>query len=339
MTGHLNLASPSTSRRREPEAATAFAAARNICRRHGGDLFFASAFLPVEKRDALLAVQAFCRLMKDAIGATKSSEAPISAPSTAAASCCSTLSVDQTLALFRDRLDQIYDHRLELPLPRFRDESQHALAALERTVHRYQIPRQSFLELADGYRMDQTVRRYATWRALEKHCSQVGGVVARMMCCILGVGHSDAGQQAMLLGNTMRLTNILRDLKEDWLRGTLYLPLEDLARFKVSQREIADGGTVTDNFQRLMQFQIARARDLYRAGAAGICWLEADGSRLAASAMAVIHAGILTAIERLGYDVFHHRAHLTSSQKLRRLAPAWRLARRKADQRMPNVFA
>lgn len=320
----------------DSERVPAFAAARNICRRHANGFFFASAFLPIEKRNAVYAVYAFCRLMDDAIDEPALKEAVLP-PTSLGVSCCSTGSLDQKLALFRDRLDEIYEHRLELPSLEFRDESQHALYAFVQTVHRYQIPRQYFLDLAEGCRMDLTVSRYATWGSLEKYCYNVAGVMGLILCCILGVSHSDAGKHAVQLGNAMQLTNILRDIKEDLGRGRLYLPLEDLARFKVTQQELS-AGIVTPNLRELMKFEIGRARDLYRQGAEGLCWLEGDGSRLTTSAMAVIYSGVLRAIEQQDYDVFSSRAHLSLAQKIRRLAPAWRLSRRTSDRPAPEVF-
>jgi phytoene synthase len=141
-----------------------------------------------------------------------------------------------------------------------------------------------------------------------------------------------------MMGNAMKLTSILRDVKEDWRRGRVYLPLEDLARFRYSERDLA-AGVVNDNFRELMRFEIARARKMYREAADGVCWLAGDGSRLAASVAAVVHAGTLNAIERQGYDVFSRRAQLTPSQKFRRLPAAWRLARRRAETPLPDVFA
>jgi phytoene synthase len=318
----------------DPALPPAYAAARNICRKHARSFFFASAFLPVPKRNAAYSIYAFCRLLDDAID--QPAVTPLT-PSTVGSACCSTHSLDETLALFRDRLDDIYHHRLSLPLPEFRDESQHALYAFAATVHRYQIPQQYFTDLAEGCRMDLTVSRYATWTALEKYCYRVAGVVGLIMSCVFGVSHSDAGKNAVQMGNAMQLTNILRDIKEDWARGRLYLPLEDLARFKVQQADVA-AGKMSEGFRELMKFEIARARELYRRGADGLCWLAGDGSRLTASAMAVIYSGILREIEHNDYDIFSSRAHLTAGQKLSRIAPAWRLARRKANRPLPNVF-
>jgi phytoene synthase len=252
-------------------------------------------------------------------------------------SCCSADGLDGRLLMLRDRLDEIYDGRLELPAPDSRSEAQHALRAFELTVRRYEIPRQYFLDIAHGRRADLTVSRYATWASLEKHCYHVAGVLGLVMTCVFGATHSGAGEQAVKVGNAMRLTKILRDVREDFERGRIYLPLEDMARFRYGERDL-EAGVVNDNFRELMRFQIARARRLYDNGAEGLCWLAGDGSRLTASTMAVVYAGILDAIERQRYDVFARRARLTTPRKLRRLPLAWRLARRTPGEPLPDVF-
>jgi phytoene synthase len=139
------------------------------------------------------------------------------------------------------------------------------------------------------------------------------------------------------MGDAMQLTNILRDVGEDWARGRLYLPREDLERFGYTETDVARG-VVDERFRRLMAFQIDRARALFRQGAEGLSALPDDGSRLTASAMAVIYAGILGAIERRGYDVYTGRAHLTAGEKVRRLPAAWRLSKRERGEPVPEVF-
>ncbi|MGH7215337.1 MAG: phytoene/squalene synthase family protein, partial [Tepidisphaeraceae bacterium] len=209
--------------------------------------------------------------------------------------------------------------------------------AFARTVREYEIPRQHFLDLAAGCAMDLTVSRYATWSALERYCHHVDGTVGLIMGCVFGLRHSDASKQAVKMGVAMQLTNILRDIREDRDRGRIYLPLEDMVRFRYTERDLA-AGVVNDAFRDLMRFEIARARALYREAAEGLCWLADDGSRLTASTMAVLSSGLLDAIERQGYDVFARRAGLTTGQKLRRLPKAWRLARRQSDEAMVHVF-
>jgi len=166
-------------------------------------------------------------------------------------SCGTCGGIDSRITLFRDRLDEIYSGSLELPNSEFRNETQHALFAFARTVERYEIPKEYFIDLSEGCRMDLTIKRYATWNSLEKYCYNVAGVVGLIMSCVFGLRHSDAGQNAVAMGNAMQLTNILRDIHEDYLRGRIYLPLEDLARFGYSENDLARG-TVNDAFKRLM---------------------------------------------------------------------------------------
>jgi 15-cis-phytoene synthase len=341
----------------DPADAAAFAAVREVCRRHARGWFFASHFLPRPKREAAYAVYAFCRMIEEAIAADDASldtaaglrehpavvsprrfaDLPNVSEPTGGCGCGPTGSLDGRLAMLRERLDEVYDGAIELPSPAVRSEQQHALHAFALTVQRYEIPREYFLEFAEGRRMDLTVRRYATWSSLERYCYHSAGVLGLIMGCVLGLTHSDAGRHAVMLGNAIRLTDLLCDLKTDWVRGHVYLPLEDLARFRYSERELSNG-VVSEPFRELMRFEIARARGMYRAGAEGICWLAGDGSRLAASTIAVTHAGVLGAIERQGYEVFTHAPNLATAQKVRSLPAAWRLARRETGEPVPNVF-
>jgi len=338
----------STDTSRSPDAA-GFAAARDVCRQHARSFYFASVFLPKPKRDAAYAVYAFCRLIDDAVDDDDASievsvlpqRPPVAnggRPDVGAAPTCGpTSALDARLELFRATLNAVYTDRLALPAVRERSPTQHVLHAFARTVHDYAIPRPYFEDLADGCRMDLTVARYATWAALEDYCYHVAGVVGLIMSCVFGLRSPAAREQAVQMGNAMQLTNILRDVREDWEKGRVYLPQEDLARFNVTERDLA-AGVVDDRFAALMRFEIARARHLYRSGAAGLCHLADDGSRLTASAMAVIYAGILRAIERQRYDVFTSRAHLTTVQKLARVPKAIRLARAEGGTNVPDVF-
>ncbi len=314
-----------------------FEAARGICKQHAKTFYFASFFLPPDKRRAAYAVYAFCRFLDDAI------DHPDVASGLAPASSlngrvCGVNELDRRLQAFADRLDQVYADRLDLPAREQRSEAEHALHAFAQTVHRYDIPRAHFDDLAQGCRMDLTVKRYATWASLERYCYHVAGVVGLIMSRVFELPDRAAEQQAVRMGNAMQLTNILRDVREDWDRGRVYLPLEDLLKFGVTEADLA-GGKMTDGFRELMKFEVGRAREMYREGARGLCRLPDDGSRFTASAMAVVYAGILGAVERQGHDVFVRRASLTLAQKLMRLAKARRLSRRLADEPLPaGVF-
>jgi phytoene synthase len=316
----------------DPAAATAFAAARSICRRHAPDLSFASVFLPVAKRNAVWALYAFARLIRGALPLTS----PIGAPSS---SCRSPGSEDQIANLLAQRLGDIYYRdQLELPLPELRDEAQQVLYAVRQTIRRYHVPQQHWMELTEGYRLDAQVARYATWAVLERHCRGTGGVIGLIAGCVLGLTHSDAGRHLSQLGVAIRLTHILTNLREDLGAGRLYLPLEDLAEFRVTQRDLSSG-LRKPSVRELLKFEIARARRLYREGGEGIRWIAGDGSRMAASTFLITSSAMLGAIERRDYDVFSlGPIRLNNSEKLRHVGAAWRLARRKAGAPLPDVF-
>jgi len=300
--------------RMQIEEKTAFDAARAICQRHAKSFYFASKFLPGPKRDAAYAVYAFCRLMDDAVD-----ESP---------------DPHRELGAFLQTLDAVYAG--EVPQQK-NLEATHAVHAFVSTKDRYEIPKAYFVDLAEGCRMDLTVTRYATWPELEKYCYHVAGVVGLVMSCVFGLSRDSARAQAVQMGNAMQLTNILRDIKEDWARGRIYLPQEDLLRFGYTEDDLSRG-VVNDAFVDLMKFEIARAKNLFNTGATGLQYLQGTSSRLTASAMAVIYSGILGAIEKQGYDVFSRRAGISKLQKVGRIPRAWKLARRRSDVALPNIF-
>ncbi len=244
--------------------------------------------------------------------------------------------VEKQIDRFCGLLDAVYCGREIEPFDGS-SESRLAMSAFAATVGAYNIPQNYFLEIAEGCRMDLTVNRYETWEDLRKYCYRVAGVVGLIMCRVFGLTEPAAEVQAVLMGEAMQLTNILRDVKEDFDRGRIYLPLEDMSRFEYSERDLA-AGVVNRQFVQLMQFEITRARELYRTGAEGLIHLADDGSRFTATAMGVIYAGILGAIERQRYDVFRRRARLTLPRKLLRLPAAKRLSRRSAGEPLANVF-
>ena len=283
-----------------------FAAARDICRRHAKSFYFASHFLPAAKRYHAYAVYAFCRLLDDAVDE--------------AADDASRL---EQLIEFDELLDGAYDGRSpDEPIERDK-----ALRAFAVTVMQCRIPKQLFLDLAEGCRMDLTVSRYADWPALEKYCYHVAGVVGVIMCHVFDLHDDAAHGRAIAMGNAMQLTNILRDVKEDLERGRIYLPQDDMARFGVTEGALA-GDRVDESFVSLMKFEIDRARSLYADGGKGLAMIPNDGSRFTAATMSAVYGGILDAIERQRYDVFSRRARIGTLGKLRRLASAWRLTRR-----------
>jgi phytoene synthase len=138
---------------------------------------------------------------------------------------------------------------------------------------------------------------------------------------IVGFESQDAVRYAVKLGIALQLTNILRDIGEDWQAGRLYLPLDELAMFGLNESVVA-AAHVDGRWRAFMRFQIDRVQHLYDEADPGIALLNADG-RFAIAAAAKLYRAILNDIQAHDYDVFHHRAHVGLWGKLSRLPSIW----------------
>ncbi len=133
------------------------------------------------------------------------------------------------------------------------------------------------------------------------------------------------------------MTNILRDIGEDYRNGRLYLPREELAFYGIREQDIAEG-RVTDNWRQFMKYQIERTRQLYEESWAGVKLLEREG-QLAIGAASIFYQGILDEIEKNDYDVFTRRASLSAIQKVSRIPALWMKVKslQAAQQTFSNV--
>jgi len=123
------------------------------------------------------------------------------------------------------------------------------------------------------------------------------------------------------LGVALQLTNILRDIQEDWANGRLYLPQDELCAFGISEHHIAQG--INDRaWTEFMKFQVARAHHIYEEAWPGIAMLNSTG-RLAVAAAATFYRGILTKIEANRYDVFKGRTFVSQWGKVQQLPKLW----------------
>jgi phytoene synthase len=190
---------------------------------------------------------------------------------------------------------------------------QPVLLAWNDVCGQYDLPFDLVCELLAGVAMDLSVQRYETFAELWVYCYRVASVVGLISMRVIGY-QPGAESYAIRLGIALQLTNILRDVGEDAQRGRIYLPLEDLRRFHITEQEILHG--VNDyRFQALMRFQIERAEALYRASWPGILKLNRDG-QMSVAAAALLYRGILGKIVANHFDVFGKRAHLSTSEKL-----------------------
>ena len=294
------------------ENRAAAATVRNFCRSRAPQSLFATYFLESRKRDAFRALVAFLSIAHEAL-----------APKDAAGDCCSGGS--NLDALVRQQIERIYEGTLELPLPQFRDESQHILHAFRRAVQQFEIPKEHLINWIDSVIADQRTTRYATWSALEHFCHHSAGSLTLAAMSVLGVTRSDAVPLILNFATGVRLSKILIRVNEDRLTNRIYLPLADLAHHRYSERELL-AGVMNDNLKSLIAAEVERARVLLKDGEALIPWLAGDGSRVAASAVIVQRYDLLDAIARRGFDVFA-QPPLEIRFSLRRLPAIWKVAR------------
>jgi len=170
------------------------------------------------------------------------------------------------------------------------------------------IPMRPFLDLIQANRQDQAVSRYPTFEDLLQYCRRVASAVGLICLHIFGCRSDRARDYAQNLGVALQLTNILRDVKSDLLRGRLYLPLEDLAAEGCTVSDL-DAGRPTAAVRRLLAFECGRAREFYRRALASRP--DEERSRLvAAEIMRAVYFETLMRIERSGYDVFSARVRV-----------------------------
>jgi 15-cis-phytoene synthase len=262
---------------------------KRITRHYARSFFFASHVLPPDKRRAAYAVYAFCRYADEAVDGVETSNAD---------------ALHARLDIVRRHLDAVYEGTSTY------------FDAFMHTVRHYNIPRQYFDDLLRGVEMDVTVRRVHDFDELHDYCYCVAGVVGLTMTHIFGATDPDAHPHARALGTAMQLTNILRDVGEDFQRGRIYLPGEELAARGIDLVG-GDGMRRTDSFIDYMQFNIDRARDYYAEATEGLRYLADDGSRTCVKLMSATYADILSHIEANDYDVFTRRARVPLLRKLR----------------------
>jgi phytoene synthase len=163
--------------------------------------------------------------------------------------------------------------------------------------------------------------RYATFSDLATYSYGVASTVGLMAMHIVGFSGPEAVPYAVRLGVALQMTNILRDVGEDFRAGRVYLPQGELIAHGLGEGDIGRG-VVTGGWRAFMRFQIERTRSLYAEAWEGIRLLEPEG-RLAIAAASEFYQGILDDIESHDYDVFTRRAGLSTWGKLRRIPSLW----------------
>ena len=181
------------------------------------------------------------------------------------------------------------------------------------------FPQDAFEQIIDGMEMDLDSNRYADFKALQLYCYRVASVVGLLAAAIFGYSNRQTTKYAHDLGLAFQLTNIIRDVGEDARRDRIYLPLDELRQFGVSETDILQSRE-SEAFGRLMAFQIERARQYYRQAMAALP-AEDRKAQMTGLIMAAIYRTLLDEIEADGCHVLKQKISLPP---LRKLWIAWR---------------
>jgi phytoene synthase len=259
----------------------------------GSSFYYAFLFLPKPRRAAITAFYAFCREVDDVVD-----------------------DVSDT-AVARTKLAW---WQLEVAKS-FAGEATHpVMKALMPCVAEFGIEQVHLQAVIEGCRMDLDQTRYLDFSALERYCHLVAGVVGEVSARIFGQADARTTEYAHKLGLAFQLTNIIRDVGEDALRGRIYLPLSELQQFDVKAHEILHR-KYSERFTALMKFQAERAHRLYDQALARLPAADRR-SQKPGLMMANIYRTLLREIERDGFQVLNQRVSLTP---LRKFWLAWKV--------------
>ena len=266
---------------------------RDLTRKSGSSFYYAFRFLPPLRRDALYAVYAFCRAVDDAADESSEEEAP------------------RLVAAGRAELERCYRGLPTHPVT----------IALAASLEHFPIPRAALEAIVDGVEMDLRQTRYETFAELEMYCRRVASAVGLAVIEIFGYRSSSTRDYAVAVGLALQLTNIVRDLGEDAERDRIYLPLEDLERFGIPERELLLG-VYNRRFRALMAFECDRARGYYRAAERELAPEDAASLR-PAEIMRRTYERVLDRIVAEEYRVFGRKIGLSRGRKLFLAASFW----------------
>ncbi len=268
----------------------------------GSSFYYSFIFLPPEQRRAITALYAFCREVDDVVDEVTEDRV-------------ARLKLDwwrHQVALAFGAAATVADGDAPHPVTR----------ALGPTIAAFSLPRLPFDEIIDGMQMDLDYNRYETFADLRLYCHRVAGAVGLLSARIFGYSNPATLDYADRLGIALQLTNIVRDVAEDAQRNRIYLPLEDLSRFAVSEDDLIrrrDGPAV----RALITFEIDRA-DQHYAEALALLPPEDRRAQRTGLIMAAIYRTLLAEIRDGGATVLTERTSLTP---LRKLWIAWKTAR------------
>jgi squalene synthase HpnC/squalene synthase HpnD len=282
-----------------------------IARSAHSSFYPAFFLLPKPKRDGIVALYAFMRLIDDVSDEGEDVAAK-----------------QRGLARWRAALDeavtgqaQVFDGNAARPLQQEALPGQReVLPALVDTMRRFRMPARYLHDLISGAEMDLTIREYPTFERLKEYCYRVAGTVGLTCTHIFGFRDSKALDLAEKLGLAFQLTNILRDVREDFQLGRVYLPEEDLQRYSVKEADFARS-EATLGMRELLRFEADRAWKCYEEGAKLLELVDGD-SRGTLWLLVHTYSALLARIESVDFAVFGERVRLSKPEKMMLMAKA-----------------
>jgi phytoene synthase len=259
----------------------------------GSSFYYAFLFLPAPRRAAITAFYAFCREVDDVVDDS------------------TDMAVAHTkLAWWKSEVAKAFAGQPSHPV----------MLALMPCAASFGIEQKHLQAVIDGCQMDLDQTRYLDYQALQRYCHLVAGVVGEVAARIFGQTQDQTTPYAQTLGQALQLTNIIRDVGEDALRGRIYLPVNELQQFDVKAHEILKRN-YSDRFTALMQFQAKRAHALYDQALALLPEVDRRAQKPGLM-MASIYRTLLREIEASQFQVLHQRIRLTP---LRKMWLAWKV--------------
>jgi len=270
-----------------PSLEEARAWCRNLAETHYENFHVASWFLPQRLRPHFHAVYAYCRVSDDLGDEVETTE--------------------QALALldfWGAELDACYQGRARHPV----------FVALAETIRACAIPKEPFADLLVAFRQDQTVKRYRTMDELRGYCRYSANPVGRLVLYVCGYTDRERFRLSDATCTALQLANFWQDVAQDYARGRIYLPLDAMERYGVTEAIIA-AGEATPNFRALLKYEVDTAREMFDIG---LPLIQKVDRELALDLDLFSRGGleILRAIENRDYDVLRARPALSSMTKL-----------------------
>jgi 15-cis-phytoene synthase len=294
--------------------AASYEACLQIARASHSNFYYAFFLLPKSRRDGIVALYAFMRLIDDVADEAED----IAVKQRGLARWRAAL--DAAVTGLDPGLDRCFDGNTVMPLQDSPQGAAEVLPALVDTMRRYNMPARYLHDLISGAEMDLTIRDYPTFDRLREYCYRVAGTVGLTCTHVFGFTDQRALDLAEKLGLAFQLTNIIRDVHDDYRLGRVYIPQEDLQRYNVEPEDFGRN-EATLGVRELLRFEADRAWQNYKEGAELLRLIDPE-SRGTLWLLTHTYSALLARIESLDFAVFGERVRLSRAEKMLFIAQA-----------------